>query len=124
MVALTNNETFKYKHEELSCDTVEYKFVKNFFETNDFGFSTLLVAPYIKQSIVKVYKISENSPTTKTKEKINNLMLFHGTDERNVNGILNKGFVNSAQGMFGKGVYMTESANTARIHSLKKKRKR
>ena len=51
-------------------------------------------------------------------------MLFHGTDERNVNGILNKGFVNSAQGMFGKGVYMTESANTARIHSLKKKPKR
>ena len=47
-------------------------------------------------------------------------MLFHGTDERNVNGILNKGFVNSVQGMFGKGVYMTESANTARIHSLKK----
>ena len=121
MDPITNNETCKYKHEELGCESDEYKFIKNFYETNhDFSplnslQNTKLVAP----NNLKVYKISENSPTTIIEEKCNNLMLFHGTNERNVNGILNKGFINSVQGRLGKGVYMTECASTARSHSLK-----
>ena len=117
----TNIKTCKYKRDELSFDSDEYKFVKNFYETNT---STQGFSPVFRQLIAtgnfKVYKISENYPTEKIDEKRNNLMLFHGTNEKNVDGILNKGFINSKRGRFGKGVYMTEVSSVASFHSLKK----
>ena len=116
-----NTKTNKYKRDELNCDSDEYKLVKSFYETN---ISTQVLAPVIRPVVapdnVKVHKISENYPTTKLDEKRNNLMLFHGTSETNVDGILNKGFINSVGGRFGKGVYMTEDSSVASGHSLKK----
>ena len=127
----TNIKTCKYKRDELYCDSDEYKFVKNFYETNTSTESlvsvirkrglvnSLLFGHFVAPDNVKLHKISENYPTTKLDEKRNNLMLFHGTNEKNVDGILNKGFINSEKGRFGKGVYMTEISSFAVLHSLK-----
>ena len=111
MDVITNTNTYKYKCEKLNYDLDEYKFVKNFYKTINITSTA--------SDNVKVYKILENKPTKILEEKRNNLMLFHGTSETNIDGILKKGFINSKRGRFGQGVYMTESANIASIHSLK-----
>ena len=117
----TDIKTCKYKRDELSCDSDEHNFVKNFYETNILAQGS---APNNRQVVspdnIKVYKISENYPTATSDAKRNNLMLFHGTKETNVDGILNKGFINSERGSFGQGVYMTESSSTASDYSLTK----
>ena len=76
----TNTNTYKYKCEKLNCDLDEYKFVKSFYET----YNIISTA----SDNIKVYKILENKPTNILEEKRNNLMLFHGTSETNVDGIL------------------------------------
>ena len=40
-------------------------------------------------------------------------MLYHGTSQKGVTGILKEGFRNSEKGWFGKGVYMTDCSHTA-----------
>ena len=46
-------------------------------------------------------------------------MLFHGTNQKGVTGILKEGFRNSEKGWFGKGVYMTDCSYTAFDYSKK-----
>ena len=103
------NNLLKYKHEELSSNSEEYKFVKNFFDT------TKLVSEFVRQmpTDFKVYNIIENQPTKVLSEKRKNLMLFHGTSSKGIEGILKEGFKNSVKGLFGKGVYMTDCSSSA-----------
>ena len=108
MDVLTNstNESFKYNHEILTSCLDEYKLVKNFFEKNYRSGTSL--------SDFKVYRIFENNPESTVANKLrNNLMLMHGTKEKNVEGILKIGFINSKEGKFGQGVYMTDCSNVS-----------
>lgn len=59
-----------------------------------------------------MYKIIEDHPTKSSYGKRNNLMLFRGTEEKYVEGILKEGFENTHQEWFGKGVYMTDCSST------------
>ena len=44
-------------------------------------------------------------------------MLFHGTGKESVAGILETGYTNSVKGDFGRGVYLTESSDSASIYA-------
>ena len=121
----TSKANYAYNSEELSCTSEEYKFVKNFFETTvnkDFDYFGDLKdqkklfffkSDEINPKYFEVHKISEKNRTESTYGKANNLMLFHGTKEKYVEGILKRGFENSRQGWFGKGVYMTDCSSSA-----------
>ena len=61
--------------------------------------------------------MSETAPTSSVNEKRNNLMLFHGTNDKGVESILKKGFKNSEKSWFGKGVYMTDCSTVAVSYS-------
>ena len=99
----------KYKSEKLGCDSDERKFVKGYLDktTVNFNRSRKNLADF------NVYKVTENNPIKLFGAKRNNLMLFHGTTDEGVKGILKEGFRNSEKGWFGKGVYMTDCSRTA-----------
>ena len=60
----------------------------------------------------------ETAPKKQVDEKLDNThMLFHGSGHAGVGGILQRGFKNSEQGYFGKGVYMTECSEVAYHYS-------
>ena len=61
--------------------------------------------------------MSETAPTSSVNEKRNNLMLFHGTNDKGVESILKKGFKYSEKSWFGKGVYMTDCSTVAVSYS-------
>ena len=71
----------------------------------------------------KIYKVIEEHTKATVDEKSNNLMLFHGTSQKGVAGILENGFKNSESGKFGKGLYMTESSETASVYSCSRSSK-
>ena len=105
---IQTNNFFKYKKEELSSDSDEYNFVKNFFVT------TANVSYEVRPPTnFKVFRIIKNSPMTALDEKSNNLMLFHGTTEKGADSILKEGFKNSEKGWFGRGVYLTDCSCVA-----------
>ena len=112
----SNKEVYKYKREELSSDSDEHKFVKNFFETTRDAFTNIWLSN-VSYSDFKVYKITKNQPSSVLNEKGKNLMLFHGTKKEYVDSILKEGFKNSKKGWFGKGVYMTECSDIAKHYS-------
>ena len=90
----------------LNTSSDEYKLVKYFFDTNCSEANAI--------SDFKVYRIFENNEdSTVANESRNNLMLMHGTKKENVEGILKKGFINSKEGKFGQGVYMTDCSDVA-----------
>ena len=107
-----SNEVSKYKCRELRSSSIQYKLVKSFFETTKCE-STLYATSKGPTQNFKVYKIIENRPTTTVHKKRKNLMLFHGTNERGVEGILKEGFKNSKKGTYGQGVYMTDCSHLA-----------
>ena len=121
MNILTNKteKSYKYKCEKLDCDSVEYKIVKDFYDKTTV--SKKLSSRYLQiypqpTDGFNVYKIIESNKTKMFKEKRNNLMLFHGTNSKGVEGILTEGFKNSTKGWFGKGVYMTDCSSIARSY--------
>ena len=112
---IKTNNTFKYDYTKLDPVLEEFKLVKGFFDIT----STKL-RKYNKFHNFQIYKIIEKSSTNLVKEKSNNLMLFHGTTEKRVIGILKEGFRNSEKGFFGKGVYMTDCSHMqlSKTHSF------
>ena len=112
-----SNNTYKYTTEELSKDKEEFKFVKSFFETTFIKSEDFASTKLSSLIDVKVYKVSENHPSKKLAIKRNNLMLYHGTNEIGVKGILKDGFKNSKKGWFGQGVYMTDCSDRACLYS-------
>ena len=86
------NDTFKYTTKELTTDKQECKFVKSFFETTFIKSKDSASTKFSLMTNVKVYKVSENHPSKKIEMKRNYLMLYHGTNEIGVDGILKEGF--------------------------------
>ena len=105
---IKSSKASKYEQEEISSDKEEYKFVKSFFDTTKNVFRRKS-----SPKEFKVFKITENNPLTTLNDKRNNLMLFHGTTMKGVEGILKQGFKNSKKGWFGQGVYMTDCSDKA-----------
>ena len=115
----TNKKVYKYKLEELSSDLDEHKFIKDFYDTTrEASLNNSAWLPIqIPYSDFKVYKITENLPSSVLNEKGKNFMLFHGTKKEHVDSILKEGFKNSQKGWFGRGVYMTECSSVARSYT-------
>ena len=55
----------------------------------------------------------ESASEEKAVKHKNNLMLFHGTSQKNAEEILNNGFRNSESGIFGEGLYLTDCSDVA-----------
>lgn len=64
-----------------------------------------------------IHKMKDMTSVGECDKKSNNLMLMHGTSYENALEILNSGFMNSSAGLFGKGVYHTESVDVALHYS-------
>ena len=109
-----NNENWKYNLHLLVQTSDEFKFIKDFFHatsTKNWQYNDSL-------KVFQVYKVVEQN--TNETEESSNLMLFHGTDEKNVAGILQTGFVNSESGQLGRGVYLTMSSDIASFYTFRK----
>ena len=120
---IVNNETWKYNLQILDPTSDEFKFVQHFFKTTSNKFSYFKEAPETLENF-QIWKVIEQNINVTVHEKSDNLMLFHGTSQKGVAGILENGFKNSEKGKFGKGVYLTECSGTAsRYSSLKLFRK-
>ena len=94
---IQTNKTSIYKKEELSSDSDEYNFVKNFFDStvnscNENRYQTKTPTDF---KVFKVIKNNQMTELTALDEKRNNLMLFHGTIEKGVDSILKEDFKNS-----------------------------
>ena len=103
MVIITD-DTFKYDFELLDSSSDEFKCIKEFISVTS--------TDYL-QKLLQIHKVFETNPTKTSEVKRNNLMLFHGTNEKGVERILKEGFKNSEKGCFGKGVYMTDCSTIA-----------
>ena len=115
----STEKAYKYKCEKLDCNSVEHKIVKGFYDKTTF-ISTIYLKPFSRTHGFNVYKIIKSNKAEILKEQQNNLMLFHGTNCKGVEGILTEGFKNSKEGWFGKGVYMTDCSSRARFYSTGK----
>ena len=107
MVIITD-DTFQYDFELLDSSSDEFKCIKEFISVTS--------TDYL-QKLLQIHKVFETNPTKTSEVKRNNLMLFHGTNEKGVEGILKEGFKNSEKGWFGKGVYMTDCSSVAVSYS-------
>ena len=107
MVIFTD-DTFKYEYDLLQSNSNDFKCIKEFFD---------ITTTNTKIKILQIHKVSETNAPKSLNKKRKNLMLFHGTNGQGVEGILKKGFKNSQDGKFGKGVYMTECPNVALSYS-------
>ena len=113
---IITDKSFKYNVETLGSTSDEFILVKEFHDiTRNSQQNNINL--WALAADFKIYKLNENSPTKIVEEKRNNLMLFHGTNRKHVDGILKEGFKNSERGWFGKGVYMTDCSHTALYYS-------
>ena len=62
---------------------------------------------------VDIWRLKDTTSRDSFEDYSENLMLFHGTSDINAAKIIKNGFVNSAYGYFGKGLYMTECSDMA-----------
>ena len=106
---ILTDKSWKYDLQILEPTTDEFKIVENFFEITSANYL------HINKNLhnFKIYEINEQNTKEEVGEQINNLMLFHGTSKSGVAGVLKEGFRNSEEGIFGKGVYLTESSYIA-----------
>jgi len=111
MVVITD-DSFKYDFELLDSSSNEFKFIKKFIKI------TAMNAMNRNEKVLQIHKVTQKNPTSLMDNKRNNLMLFHGTNEKGVEGILKEGFKNSEKGWFGKGVYMTDCSTAAVGYSI------
>ena len=112
---IITNKSYKFGVSRLQPESEEFKTVKEFFDKSRIFENVPAMEPIFNFCLFKVF---EYRPT-KVKHQ-NNLMLLHGTSENFVNGILKNGFLNSKNGWYGKGVYMTDCVNIARTYSKAK----
>ena len=104
---LTSGNFFKYVCTKLNPKSTKFKFLKRNFDT------TLSGTNREEFTNFQIFKLVETNPNKVVNEKRKNLMLFHGTNKKGAMGILKKGFKNSSEGWFGRGVYMTDCSDVA-----------
>ena len=75
--------------------------------------STFLFKGYTGTEVAHMYKVNERNLVKTAVKPVSNLMLYHGTSEKGVSGILKEGFRNSEKGWFRKGLYMTDCSEVA-----------
>ena len=108
---IKTENNFKYNYEKLDPASEEFKILKGVYFTTKT--STACNVTYKMTKEIQIYKVFRADQIKTVNKKSNNLMLFHGTSKEGVTGILKEGFRNSEKGWFGKGVYMTDSSETA-----------
>ena len=109
-LGLEADKSWKYNAQLLDPNSDEFKFVENFFET------TATKAKRIRHpEVLQIYKVVEQNKG-ETDGGSKNFMLFHGTTS-NPALILQKGFINSTHGKFGRGVYMTDCSDFAALYA-------
>ena len=107
------NALFRYGCKKLNFASKEFKFLKKVFDDKSIG-----LICYNNFKRIQAYKVFQTNPIKIIEEKNNNLMLYHGTSEKGVTGILKEGFRNSEYGCFGQGVYMTDCSEIAINYSF------
>ena len=105
----STSENSEYFIEEMSPKQKDYKLIKKCFK------DTMLKHYGSRQTTlevveIKIYRVNKRNNNEKIEQKSNNLLLFHGTCCKNSVGILNEGFKPSIEGIYGPGVYLTESS--------------
>ena len=109
-LGLETDNSWKYNAQLLDPNSDEFKFVENFFET------TATKAERTRHpEVLQIYKVVEQNKG-ETDGGSKNFMLFHGTTS-NPALILQKGFINSTHGKFGRGVYMTDCSDFAALYA-------
>ena len=111
---IKTDKSFIYDYENLDPSSEEFTFLKKTFVATSFDY-----IEYVKFNGFHVYKVNERNHVNTAVKKSNNLMLYHGTSQKGVTGILKEGFRNSEKGWFGKGVYMTDCSKTAVDYSFR-----
>ena len=84
-----------------------------------FNSSTYFDGSSRESQVVAIYNVNESNSEGKVEEHKDNLMLYHGTTNKNSKGILEEGFKNSTKekGYFGALFYMTECSDVALVYS-------
>ena len=90
---------YKFDIKRLPTESDEFKWVKMFFD--DCRYPKYSQAKLTVENF-QIFKVIENNPDKTLNENRSNLMLFHGTKEKNVSKILKSGFKNSKKGWYGK----------------------
>ena len=116
---LKNNKDDKYSLTEVDPRSLEYKeLIKNFKITSISTFG-----PMVSFSDIIIYQVKENKKADSwlcPKTKHPNLCLLHGTTFESSVKIVQEGFKNSNSGMFGRGVYLTQSVDVASLRAQHK----
>ena len=103
------DESWKYDIQALEPESDEFEFIRHFLTTT----KTRFLFEKKQVEVVQIYKVIEQHAKEPHGGSSNNLMLFHATKGNGAAGILQNGFFNSRDGMFGAGVYMTDCSSTA-----------
>ena len=107
---IKTDKYFKYDYEKLDPASEQFNFLKETF------MSTFLFKAYTGTEVAHMYKVNERNIVKTAVKPVSNLMLYHGTSQKGVAGILKEGFRNSE---YGKGVYMTDCSEVALGYSNK-----
>ena len=108
---LKYDRNFKYGLKEMVSTTDDYKLIKKAFEVT------------IRNCTVethKIYRVKQRVSDNSSKQKNDNMLLFHGTNLESAVGILKGGFKPTTIGKFGPGVYLTESPSCAVSYTVAK----
>ena len=100
---------FQYRLELLKTNDPDYKLLANSIITND----SLREGTKQKTQSLKIYRVISNEKSSTKSNSSNQILLLHGTKAQNVEGILKTGFKPSIRGLYGPGVYLTNSFNYA-----------
>ena len=90
------NDSSRYNLEVLSKDNSDYKLIEKSFTNTNSEFAKN--RPKFDFSIERICKIHQNFPELK-RDSMENILIFHGTPRKNVEGILKHGFKPS-RGLF------------------------
>ena len=90
------NDSSRYNLEVLSKDNSDYKLIEKSFTNTNSEFAKN--RPKFDFSIERICKIHQNFPELK-RDSMENILIFHGTPRKNVEGILEHGFKPS-RGLF------------------------
>ena len=112
-----SNDSIYFLREMRAKDN-DYKLIKKCFV--DKMLKPSLEIPSYEVFRLKIYRVKPRKCIEKKQNKIDKLLLYHGTNHENTVGILEQGFKPSISGKYGPGVYLTERSYTATGYSIRK----